>query len=213
MNTDDFVAMLATGVSPIKSGETRRRYAKALLWGCLGASLLMLALLGLRKDFAQAVYLPMFWFKLALPFSLACVALVGAIRLSRPGNSLGHVLPALAAPVVIAWLIAAGALMSVPADERLAMLLGQTWSVCPFLISLLSIPTFVATFWAMQGLAPTRPAQAGAAAGLLAGALATLIYALHCPEMAAPFLATWYLIGMLMPALAGAAIGARWLRW
>jgi len=67
--------------------------------------------------------------------------------------------------------------------------------------------------WALKGAAPTRPAWAGAGAGLLAGTLGTLVYALHCPEMAAPFLAVWYLLGMAIPTAVGAALGPRLLRW
>ena len=66
---------------------------------------------------------------------------------------------------------------------------------------------------ALRGAAPTRLAWAGAGAGLLAGALGALAYALHCPEMAAPFLAVWYLAGMALPTLAGAWLGPRVLRW
>ena len=44
-------------------------------------------------------------------------------------------------------------------------------------------------------------------------ALGALAYALHCPEMAAPFLAVWYLAGMSVPTLAGAWLGPRVLRW
>ena len=65
----------------------------------------------------------------------------------------------------------------------------------------------------MRGLAPTRPVRAGAAAGLLAGALAATAYTLHCPESQAPFLAVWYLLGILAPAAAGALVGPRLLRW
>jgi hypothetical protein len=78
---------------------------------------------------------------------------------------------------------------------------------------MLSLPTFVGAMWAMKGLAPTRLVLAGASAGLLAGAVGTLVYALHCPEMDAPFLATWYLLGMLIPTATGALIGPRMLRW
>jgi len=56
-------------------------------------------------------------------------------------------------------------------------------------------------------------ATGGAAAGLLAGAAGALIYALHCPEMDAPFLAIWYLPGMLIPTAAGTLLGPRLLRW
>jgi len=75
------------------------------------------------------------------------------------------------------------------------------------------VPVFAATLWAMKGLAPTRPALAGAAAGLLAGAMAALVYALHCPEMEAPFIGVWYVVGMLIPAAAGALLGPLVLRW
>jgi hypothetical protein len=40
-----------------------------------------------------------------------------------------------------------------------------------------------------------------------------LVYALHCPELAAPFLAIWYLLGMLIPTAIGAWLGPRPLRW
>ena len=36
---------------------------------------------------------------------------------------------------------------------------------------------------------------------------------LHCPEPAAPFLAIWYLLGMLVPTAIGAWLGPRLLRW
>ena len=46
-----------------------------------------------------------------------------------------------------------------------------------------------------------------------AGALGALVYALHCPEMATPFLAVWYVAGMAIPTALGAVLGPRLLRW
>jgi hypothetical protein len=66
---------------------------------------------------------------------------------------------------------------------------------------------------ALRGLAPTRPALAGAAAGLLAGGTGATVYALHCPELAAPFLAVWYVAGIALTVLAGTLAGASVLRW
>ncbi len=65
----------------------------------------------------------------------------------------------------------------------------------------------------MKGLAPTRLALSGAAAGLLAGSGGALVYALYCPEMAAPFIGIWYLLGMLIPTALGAMLGPRALHW
>jgi hypothetical protein len=213
MKTDDLVGLLATGAGPVESGVTARRHALALGWGGMGATLLMAIFLGVRPDLAEAAQLPMFWVKLGFPICLAVAALYAATRLARPGVPLGRVPAALVAPVIVVWAMAAYALLGVTPDERLALLLGRTWTMCPLLIAVLSVPVFAGTLWAMKGLAPTRPALAGAAAGLLAGAVATAVYALHCPEMAAPFLATWYLLGMAIPTTAGALLGARLLRW
>ena len=65
----------------------------------------------------------------------------------------------------------------------------------------------------MKGLAPTRLRLAGAAAGFAAGAIGALVYTLHCPELDAPFLAVWYVSGMLIPTVVGAFVGPRLLRW
>jgi hypothetical protein len=212
VKTEDLVAMLAAGAEPVAPGAAVRRYAIALGWGACGALLLMLTLLGVRPDLGEAVWLPMFWAKLAFPALLAAGALYAAARLSQPGAQLGRAPEALAAPVLAMWLLALVALLNADGG-RGALIFGSTWIVCPLLVALLSLPAFVAAMWAMRGLAPTRLTSAGAAAGLLAGAVGALIYAVHCPEMDAPFLAIWYLLGMLIPAAAGAACGPRLLRW
>ena len=53
----------------------------------------------------------------------------------------------------------------------------------------------------------------GAVLGLFAGAMAALVYTLHCPELSPAFLVVWYSLGMLIPAAVGAALGERLLRW
>jgi hypothetical protein len=213
MKTDELVTMLAAGAGAVEPGATGRRYTAALGWGAFGATLLMAIVLGVRPDLAEAARLPMFWVKLAFPASVAAGALYAAARLSRPGVPLGRVPAALAAPVLAMWLLAALVLATAAAGEREELIFGGSWNDCPLFIALLSLPVFAAALWAMKGLAPTRLALSGAAAGLLAGSVGALIYALYCTEMAAPFLAIWYLLGMLIPTAAGAAIGPRLLRW
>ena len=213
MRTDELVTMLAAGAGAVEPGATARRYTVALGWGAFGATLLMAIVLGVRPDLAEAARLPMFWVKLAFPASLATGALYAAARLSQPGVPLARVPAALAAPVLAMWLLAALVLATAAAGEREELIFGGSWSACPLFIALLSLPVFAAALWAMKGLAPPRLALSGAAAGLLAGSVGALIYALYCTEMAAPFLALWYLLGMLIPTAAGAAIGPRLLRW
>jgi hypothetical protein len=115
--------------------------------------------------------------------------------------------------VLILWLIAAVVLMQASPSERVPLAFGATWRMCALNIAILSTPAFVASLWAMKGLAPTRLRLAGASAGILAGATGTLVYTVHCPEMAPPFIAIWYVLGMLIPTVAGALLGPRVLRW
>lgn len=159
------------------------------------------------------VLLPMFWLKLVFPASVAVAALVTLRRLGYPGMRLGRAPAAVAAPVAAMWVLAGFVLLAAAAGERLNLVLGDTWMECPVSIALLSVPATGLTLWAVHGLAPTRLSLAGATAGLFAGAAAAFAYALHCPEMQAPFLAVWYLLGMLIPAAAGAYLGPRLLRW
>ncbi|WP_336600339.1 DUF1109 domain-containing protein [Paraburkholderia bengalensis] len=162
---------------------------------------------------ASRLSMPLFWAKLALPLSMSIAAVCVAARLSRPGVRVGHAWTALAAPAALVWVAALAVLAFSPAGARRAMMLGHTWRSCSLHIAFLSMPALVALQLAMRGLAPTRPALSGAAAGVLAGSIGALAYCLRCPEMAVPFWAIWYLVGMSLPALAGVLIGPRALRW
>jgi hypothetical protein len=213
MKTVDLVDMLAAGAGAVELNATARRYAAALGWGALGAALLMSLLLGVRRDLGIAVLLPMFWVKLAFVAFLAAASLLAVLRLSRPGRRLSWVPGALAAPVLAMWGLAAVALMRAQPAQRASLFFGDTWASCPILVALLSAPAFAAVLWTMRGLAPTRLRLAGAAAGLLSGAIGALVYSLHCPELGAPFLGFWYLLGMLIPTAAGALLGPRLLHW
>jgi hypothetical protein len=213
METDKLIAMLSKNAEPVAAGTVSRRYGAALAAGAAGALLVMVAVLGVRQDIAQAARDPMFWVKLAVPCALLAVALVAATRLARPGVRVGYAAEALLLPIGAIWVLAGAALYSAAPGERLALVLGETWAVCPANIAMLSLPAFAAAFWAMRGLAPTRPALAGAFSGLLAGTVGAAAYCLHCPEMAPPFLGTWYLLGMALPAAAGAVAGPLLLRW
>jgi hypothetical protein len=213
MKTDEFAKLLATGAGPAASGAPARRFAAAMVIGAALSLLIMAGVLGVRATLADDMGLPMFWTKFAFPAWLAAGAAVAALRLGRPGVRLAGVPAALAIPVVALWLVAGVVLASADASQRPALLLGETWRSCPFNITLLSLPMLAASLWAMKAYAPTRLGWSGAAAGLLAGAGGALVYAFHCPELAAPFLAVWYVLGMAIPTAVGAVAGPRILRW
>jgi hypothetical protein len=211
--TDALAALLARHLPPVAPADApARRLALSLALGAAGALVLLLAGWGLRADLADAARVPMLWFKLAFAgvLVLSTCGLLG--RLSRPGRTAGGWLPLTVLPfVALATLVAVGLAGAAP-GERTAQVLGATWRTCAPSLLALSLPTALAAGWALRRLAPTRLAAAGAAAGALGGGVAVAVYSLHCPEMAPGFM-VWYGAGALLPAVAGALVGPRWLRW
>jgi hypothetical protein len=61
--------------------------------------------------------------------------------------------------------------------------------------------------------APTNLVRAGAFAGLIAGGVSAMAYALHCTDDSLPFIAVWYGGTIVLCTLAGAALRPRPLRW
>jgi hypothetical protein len=213
MKTQDLVTMLASGEGTVKQMSLMRPFSIAIGIGIATAIPIMLGMLGVRHDLPEAIRLPMYWAKVGYIASLAVISLLAVLRLSRPGRNLGRIPAFLAIPVAGMWALGAYTLINAEPMERVGQFLGKTWAVCPFLIVMLSIPTFIALFRVMKGLGPTRLRMAGAAVGMLSSAIGALVYCLHCPEMGAPFIGTWYLLGMLLPAAIGAWVGPRFLRW
>jgi hypothetical protein len=213
MNTEQWVALLAADAAPVRRRAVSRRLMVALAIGLPLSFAWMLMEYGVRRDLIQAMFWPMFWVRLLFGAAIALAGFVVVQRLARPGVRVRGAWLGLAAPVVLIWLLALLALFSAPAEERAALVWGQTWRSCAIDIAVVSLPMFAALLWALKGLAPTRPALAGAAAGALAGGAGAMVYALHCPELAAPYIAVWYVAGIALPVVAGALIGARWLKW
>lgn len=213
MKTQDLVLLLASDTVPVEPHAALRRFALALAGGLVGSVLLLFSLFRIRADLAEALFQPLFWLKIGFVLSLLAVSLFAAVRLSRPGSVVTRLRGLMVTPVLLMWGLALVALWLAAPAQRTALFFGETWRYCPVLIAILSVPAFAAILWAMKGLAPTRPRRAGFTAGLLAGALAALVYSLHCPEAGIPFISFWYLLGMLIPASVGAWLGERLLRW
>ena len=213
MKTDEFVALLARGNADVSPHAVERRFVLGIGLGTLASSLLLAGTLDIRVDLAAALRAPMFWVKLGFATSLILASVVATARLSRPGMPVGRTPHAVAIPIAALWLLALGTLMVTAPEQRLPTVFGQTWKVCPWLIAMLALPVFAGSMWALAGLAPTRLRTAGATAGLLSGATAVLLYSLHCPEMDAPFMAVWYVLGITIPTALGALLGPRLLRW
>lgn len=213
MKTDDLITLLAIHEGPVDRHVLAKRLSLALVGGLMGALLMTITLYGVRSDLLEVARTPLFWAKVALPSSLALLGLWLTHRLARPGVEGGALWGLLGLPLALVWLGALISLVGAPIEARADLVFGRTWRTCALNIALLSLPCLLGVYWALRGLAPTRLRQAGTAGGLLAGSTATLAYCLHCPEMGVPFWGLWYVLGMLLPTLLGAAIGPRLLRW
>lgn len=213
MKTDDLINMLASGPDVAAPKLPLQHFAALIAGGLLLSVVLMLVFLGLRPNMAELAMLPAFWIKMAFVLALVVCGWLAVTRLSAPGARTSTLPFLIALPIVLIWVVAATSMMNAAPDERAYLFWGDTWHYCSWLIAILSMPIFVALLKVMRELAPTRLRLAGAGAGFAAGTAATLVYSFHCPEIAAPFIGFWYLIGILIPSVIGAFIGPRFLRW
>ena len=156
---------------------------------------------------------PAFWIKWGYTLSLSAVALAVTAQLARPDTGRVRGLWLIAVPVMLLACLGFLELARTPPSAWLTMWLGQSWKTCPWRVLSLSAPIFAGLLWSFRKLAPSRLRAAGAAAGLSAGAFAATVYCLHCPEVSAIFVLTWYSLGILLATLLGALLGPRLLRW
>jgi hypothetical protein len=213
MKTDDLISVLSRQAEAVDPRAPVRRLLLASLLGVAAALPLMLWHLGINPDLAADMQVPMFWIKCGFVVLVAGASAVLVARLARPGVDTRRAAQFAAAPLLVLWGLAAVVLFAAAPAERMSLVMGSSWSSCALNIAMLSLPALMLLLAVVRTLAPTRLRQAGAATGLLAGALGTLAYLLHCPELEAPFLAIWYVLGMVIPAVIGAVIGPRVLRW
>jgi hypothetical protein len=215
MKTDDFVNLLAANAAALPSspGGFGRRFAGLVAVGVLASALVMALEFGIRTWYGSDLEGAMFWVRLAFVGLVGASGLAMTWRLAHPGLPVARWPLGVWLPLVTMAGLAVQVLAAAPAEARSSLIFGSTWKVCTLNIVTLAVPVFAALVVALRSAAPTNLRGTGAAAGFAAGGLGALVYTLHCPELAAPFLAIWYALGMLVPAALGALLGPRLLRW
>lgn len=213
MNTEQLIETLSRDVSRVSRHAVVKRIGVGIVAGGFVTMLLVTATLGIRPDLHIAMHGFSFWMKWTYTISLALGATYAITRIARPAPSSLRGLWLLMVPVLILAGIGVGELARTPSSEWLPMWLGRSWAKCPWLVLTLAAPIFAGLLWSFRKLAPTHLRTAGAVAGLGAGAWAATIYCLHCPEVSAIFVLTWYSLGILLAAGLGALLGPRLLRW
>jgi hypothetical protein len=187
--------------------------ALALLAAAPVSMAIFVASLGVRPDVMTAMHNPFFDLKFAVTLALAIAAIAISLHLSRPEASLRGWAWLLLIP---AGLLVAGMSGEMMMPQRLPMmtrLVGSNSRVCLTAIPAISLPLLVAALIGLRHGAPTRPAVAGALAGLLSAGLAATLYASHCTDDSPLFVATWYTIAAALVAAFGALAGSRVLRF
>ena len=212
MDTDQLIKTLAAD-STHRSRPVSVVLALALLAAAPVSILMFVAELGVRPDVMTAMHNPFFDLKFAVTLALASAAITISLHLARPEASLRGFVWLLAIP---AGLLVAGISGEMMMPQRLPMmtrLVGHNSRVCMTAVPLMSLPLLAASLFGLRHGAPTRPAVAGAMAGLLSAGLAATLYASHCTDDSPLFVATWYSIGAAFIAALGALIGSRVLRY
>jgi hypothetical protein len=212
METDQLIRTLA-----VDNAHRARPVGFVLALALLSAAPVSVAMffagLGVRPDLTTAMHDPFFDLKFAVTLALAVSAIAVGLHLSRPEASLHGWTWLLLIP---AGLLAVGIGGEMMLPQRLPMmtrLVGSNSKVCLTAIPLMSLPLLAAALVGLRHGAPTRPAIAGAIAGLLSAGLAATLYASHCTDDSPLFVATWYTIAAALVTAVGALAGSRVLRF
>jgi hypothetical protein len=212
MDTDQFIRTLAAD-----SAHRARPVGFVLMLALLAAAPVSLAMffaeLGVRPDVMTAMRNPFFDLKFAVTLALAISAIAVSLHLSRPEASLRGWAWLLLIP---AGLLVAGIGSEMMMPQRMPMMtrmVGKNSQTCLTAIPLMSLPLLAAALIGLRHGAPSRPAVAGAIAGLLSAGLAATLYASHCTDDSPLFVATWYTIATALVTAIGALAGSKVLRF
>lgn len=213
MQTDDLISLMTASHRPVDTAWLRRAVWLGGVAALAATALLVVLTLGLRPDFARAWLTGPVIAKVLLGASVASIALALFQRSLRPGLRPGRDLPLIALPILLTIAFALCTLAQAPAEQWSALIFGRYWRACLIAVPLYALVPLIVLFGLARRGAPVDGALTGACAGLASAGLATIAYSLHCPDDAAPFLATWYTIAIAAVTGLGALTFPRLLRW
>ena len=211
---DGLIEQLTTNLAPVSKYAVARRLTIGICAGTVVSAMLMIAVLGIRPDIAAASSTGMFWVKFGYTLTLTAFSVWIMERLARPAESTGRRARWLWAPLSILILLTIVEFARATTSTYMTLVMGSGSALFCFSgIATLSIPPLLGLIWAIRGLAPTKLRTSGVVAGLAAGGAGAFVYALHCTESSAAFLAVWYSLGAAVVAIFGFLLGPSLLRW
>jgi hypothetical protein len=194
---------LAAGGAPIWSRENLPwRLAEVSAAGALGGVLMILTWLGVRPDLGAAVQTPVFWVKVGYAALMATGAGLTACRLARARSH--GLLPILLVSGVAVGFLAFGLFQAqVMSSQAVVALYWPSALVCIVDILAIATPMLLFASYGLASVDPERPHLVGFAGGVACGAVADLVFGLHCPFATFAFIAPWHTAGMVTCGLAG----------
>ena len=212
METDQLIRSLAAD-NAYHARPVGLVLALALLAAAPVSAAMFFASLGVRPDVMIAMHNPFFDLKFAVTLALAIAAIAIGLHLSRPEASLRGWAWLLLIPVGLLVGGIAGEMMLPQRLPMMTRLVGNNSRACLTAIPLMSLPLLAAALIGLRHGAPTRPAVAGAIAGLSSAGLAATLYASHCTDDSPLFVATWYTIATALVTAIGALAGSKVLKF
>ena len=212
MKTDDLIDMLSSDIDAVNP----RRLERNFLLVVTAAFVLVLVGNTFALSFDWSGRFDNFRFlalKVAFSLSVLGLATYFLIKHLRPGGERRTVLWPTALPFIALVAFAMMELSLAPLARWHSLMIGDHWLECIVFILLAALIPSAIIIAAARMAAPTDPVKTGALAGIAAGAMGALAYALHCTDDSISFIAVWYAAAIILCGFVGAIVGPRVLRW
>ena len=213
MKTDELIDLLSTNVEAVDPQKVIRNIQIAVVAALVLALVSGLATLGVRWDVKDPQAFRFLILKVAFGAAVAVLGSHYLLKHARPGGELRSWISLAGVPFVAVIALAGVSLVSAPTSHWDHMMMGNQWLQCLLSIPIIAVVPFAVIMCAVRMAAPTNLTRTGALAGLVAGGVSAVAYALHCTDDSLPFIALWYGGTVLVCTLAGALLGSRLLRW
>ncbi len=211
MKTENLIELLAQD-APVRSSLTHM-LQQASIAAVLIVAIAFFSAIGFRQDIGAAMHTGRFLFKFVITLALAITGSLVMYRIGKPGVPLRWWGWALLIPLALAVGAAVFELSVMPPETWMTRMIGHNARLCLTIIPSLSVGPLACFLLAIRHGAPTRPALAGAVAGLVAAGIAATFYAANCDDDSPLFVLLWYPIAISAVTGVGALAGQRLLRW
>lgn len=213
MKTDKLIDVLSTNLEPVDTQKVIRHMRAAILCALAVALGIGVFVLGVRLDLDDPSAPRYLMLKLTFAAAIVILGSMLLIKHARPGGEFRSWTPMAAVPLLAVLVLAIANLALAPPSHWERMVIGDKWLECLISIPVIALVPFAVIMFAVRLAAPTNLRVTGALAGLVAGGVSAIGYALHCTDDSLPFVAVWYEGTIILCTIAGALMGPRLLRW